>query len=304
MQNTSGKRDLDGTTTGTSRRGFLKATTTAAVGAAGLSAVGGTAVADSPTTAATAPSDYPRISTRDHFDNSANLVSGETTDSYDRNGDWSALGDAPLTLFVHGWDVSEQGALDAAYECQLALEGNGYANDVAAFSWDADKGSSWDGGWSDAKTIAEKNGEKLANFVTDWNADTGRDIRLIGHSLGARVSAETLVSLLADFGASDAVTSVSLVGGAIDDQSVAQSGAYADAVRDGTMELHNYYSTNDGVLGNIYQTREFDTAVGEEGLDGTPVANYTDHDVSSVVSAHSDYYKRDVGCVPQIVAEF
>lgn len=285
------------------RRQFLRGTTATVVGVAGLSAISGTVAAN-----ATAPSDYPRISTRDHFNDDGDLINGESTFSYDIAGDWSGYNSGEeIAVFVHGWrssDESDEG-IDAAYTAQLALEQNGYDEFNAVFTWDSDKGDSWwDLGWTDAKEIARDNGEKLANFVTDWNDQVGTPVRIIAHSLGALVTVETLESVVEDFGRTDQVTSVSLLGGAIDNDAPARGDDYGRFVRDATAEFDNFYSDRDEVLDTVYELRELDTAVGEEGLEGQPVSNYEDHDVTSLVADHGDYYKPDVGCMGLVVEEF
>jgi hypothetical protein len=291
------------------RRRFLRGATVAAAGVAGLTAATGTAAAGSSAENADAPGDYPRVTTRDHFDDDADLVDGETGFSYQLGGDTSALGDETLTLFVHGWQNSEEDAMDSAYECQLALEENGYGADAAAYSWDSDVGDSLDLGWADAKEIAEKNGPKLANFVTDWNAETGQDVRLICHSLGARVAVFALESLEDDFGASDAVASVTLVGGAVADDAVSLDAGwfdseYGDHIEYATEQCDNFHDDDDPILEYVFETREWEDAAGEKGCAGPEPNNYTDFDVTDEVDAHGDYYKRDVGIVDQIVAQW
>lgn len=287
----------------TDRRGFLRGASAAVVGAVGLTALPGSVAATD------APADYPRISTRDHFDDDAELINGETAESYDREGDWSALGDDTLALFVHGWRASESDALDGAYEAQQALEENGYDGDVAAYSWDADEGDSIDLGWTDAKEIAERNGQKLANAVTDWNDDEGTDVRLIAHSLGARVTVATMESLEADFDAEDAITSATLLGGAIEEDDPSLDAGwwdeeYGDHIEFACEQFDNFYNDDDPVLEYVYETREFEDAVGEKGIDGPAPDNYTDFDVTDTVDGHGDYYKRDVGCMDQVVDAF
>ena len=279
------------------------------VSTVGFVSASGTAAAGSSASHADAPSDYPRVTTRDHFDDDANLADGETALSYQRAGDFADIGDETLTLFVHGWMNDDQDALDGAYECQLALEANGYGGDTAAFSWDSDQGDSLDLGWADAKDIAEKNGPKLANFITDWNANVGTDVRLVAHSLGARVTVFAMESLETDFGAADAVTSATLLGGAVEEDDVSLDAGwfdteYGDHIEYAAEQFDNFHDDGDPILEYVYETREWEDAVGEKGCDGPKPDNYTDFDVTDQVDAHSDYYKRDVGVADQIVAQW
>ncbi|WP_136717420.1 alpha/beta fold hydrolase [Halorientalis salina] len=299
-----GSIDAEETRTAVSRRTFLRGAATAVVGAGGVTALSGPAAAKSDSENAEAPDGYPRVSTRDHFDDNGSLVGGNTDQNYDVEGD---LGSGELLLFVHGWnnDDANDDDVNSAYECQLALEQNGYGGNVAAYSWDSDKGDSWDLGWSTAKDIAEKNGPKLANFVTDRSGP----VRLVGHSLGARVAIFALQSLEDDFGAADAVESVTLVGGAIARDAPSLDAGwfdseYGDHIEYATRQFDNFYADDDEVLEYVFETREFEDAVGEKGIDGPAPDNYTDVDVTAGIDAHGDYYKRDVGCVPQIVGQF
>lgn len=90
---------------------------------------------------------------------------------------------------------------------------------VVGFTWDSDKGGGVDSGWNEAVGIARQNGPKLAQWIADHNDRGGAPVRIIGHSLGARVTAEALSNLRAR-GRFNAVESVTLLGGAIDDQEV------------------------------------------------------------------------------------
>jgi len=298
-------------TTGLARRAFLRrGAATAVAGVLGVTAASGTAAAgewkESSAEDASAPSDFPAVTTRGHFDSDGNLINGETEFSYDKRGDFGPIGDEELVIFVHGFNVDDQAALDAAYECQLALEQNGYGDDVIGYSWDSDEGDSADLGWSDAKTIARKNGEKLANYITNWNYYVGEQVNIIAHSLGARVAAEAAESVVVDFDRSNAINTVVLVGGAIDDQEVGEEDEYGAYLEIAAESVDNYYNNDDQVLDDVYTSREWDTAVGQYGIqDGANrPENYDDDDVTDVVDKHGDYYKRDVGCMNQIVWEF
>ena len=285
------------------RRGFLRGFAAAAtVGVTGLATVGTAGAAD-------VTDDYPRVSTRDHFDDDADLTDGETAHSYDVEGDWSAIGDDTLTVWVHGWRTDAQEAVEGAEEAQSALEANGYGGDVVAYSWDADKGDSLDLGWADAKDIADGNGEKLANFLTDWSADHDTPVRVVAHSLGARVTVDTCRSLQDDFEEPDALTSATLLGGAIEDDDPSLDAGWFDdeygpSIEYAVGEFDNFYSGDDPVLRYIFNTREFEDAVGEVGIEGPAPDNYEDHDVTDRVDGHSGYYQRADGVMDRVLAEW
>lgn len=307
-------------TQSTTRRRVLRGAAAGAAALTGVTASAGTAVAgdwteDSPP-AADAPADYPRVSAREHFDDDANLINGETTYSYDTAGDWGKYhspGDE-LCIFVHGWNVDEQGAMDTAYEAELAMAQNGYDWGVfnVLFTWDSDKGDSPDMGWSDAREIARDTGEKLANFIQSWDATHDVPIRLIGHSLGGSVVCEAVESLYVDhadlFGTSspplNVVDNVAFLGAAVDDQAVSTDGEYGEALYHSVVEVNNYVNNDDQVLDDVYETREWTPAIGEEGADAPEPDNYFDRNVSDIVDLHGDYYRRDVGCMGEVVSRF
>lgn len=296
-----------------SRRSVLRRGAATVVGVAGLGSATGQVHAgdlvDGEGEKAEAPEDYQRVSTRDHFDDDANLVNGETPESYDVEGSLpSSWGDDTLTLFIHGFMSSDEDDddIDSGYECQLALEENGYDGDAAVFTWDSDKGDSIDLGWADAKDIAQKNGRKLANFTQTFVTENDTDVRWIAHSLGARVVLFALKSLEEEYDEPDIVTSVSLLGGAVEEDDVSLDAGWFDSeygeyIEFAAQQCDNFYKDDDEVLEYIYETREWEDAAGEKGCDGPEPNNYTDYDVADIVPTHYDYFVREFGCIPQVV---
>lgn len=286
----------------TSRRRFLRGVAaTAAVGATGVGFTGVAAAAD-------APSDYPRVTTREHFNDDAELINGEGETSYQQAGDFPESSDE-LTLMVHGWRNDDQDALNTAQETENALPDNDYDGDVAAYSWDSDKGDSLDLGWADAKDIAERNGPKLANFITEWNANVGTDVRLIAHSLGARVTVFAMKSLEERFDTSDAVVSATLLGGAVAEDAVSLDAGWFDAeygsyIENSAEQFDNFHADDDPILEYIYETREWEDAVGEKGCEGPEPDNYTDFDVTDEIDDHGQYYQDGDGVIDQVVAQW
>lgn len=254
-----------------------------------------------------APTDYPGVSTRDHFEitwyGSVELVEG--TYEYGYRGNWSAYdhGDE-LLLFLHGWrnDDDEDDDIDGAYTAERALMEQGYDETGAVFTWDADKGGGIDDGWYEAQEIARRNGPKLANFVTTWNHYDGRPIRMVAHSLGAQVACSTM-DVLRDWGRADAVDSLVLLGGAADNEACAVDGEWGPGLAYAPKRVLNCYKTDDAVLEWAYSLGEFNRAVGETGVEGTPPSNMTEVDVSDVVPDHYSYpeLKRDGGCMDVVV---
>jgi len=312
----SGSHDGSDRERGIGRRRFVRATAAAAAGVGVLGAGTGTAaagpLAEGEGEKAEAPSDYQRVSTRDHFDDDANLINGESAWSYDVEGSWpGSWGEDTLTLLVHGWlsNDEENNDIDSGYECQLALEENGYDGDTAVFTWDSDKGDSWDFGWDDAKDIAERNGRKLANF-TQWYANEfGVNVRWVGHSLGSRVILFALESLHEDYGEYNLLESVSLLGGAVEEDDVSLDAGWWDSeygqhIDYAAKQFDNFYAHEDEVLEWIFETREWDEAVGLSGGDDPLPSNYSDYDVTDAVPTHYDYYVRDYGCIPRVVSKW
>jgi pimeloyl-ACP methyl ester carboxylesterase len=289
-----------------SRRRLLQTT---AAGVGGLVAASGTAAAiskgdgdDGPP-----PENFPHVTTRDHFDigwfGSVSLTDGHTaTDYATRNGVPGLDGSKPaeIAVHVHGWLSDTDGALVSFDQSKAALRANGYDAPVVGFSWDADTGLDQ---WWPATEIAERNGYKLAQFLLDyWRATDGAGVRLLAHSLGARVALSAVLTLAYnDY--TDVVTSVSLLGGAADDDAVALGGTYGDALETAVGQVDNFWKDDDAVLNWAYSTAELDGAVGEEGCQGTPPANYADHNVDYVPD-HYSYYERDQGCMPAVTAQF
>ncbi|MWG34114.1 alpha/beta hydrolase [Halomarina oriensis] len=283
-----------------SRRRFLTTTGAAGLGLAGLS---GTATAGGKGDGGkTAPSDFPRVTTRGHFDitwyGSVVLEDGYSATDYDTAGDFSGVfGRDELLVFAHGWLNDDQGGLDTAYTgvTNLGLEGYDYPG--IGFSYDSD---TWVTSWWAATEIAERNGRKLAAFTRDVRQQyPNTTVRYVAHSLGARVVLEAAKTLDA-WGMRDALGSVSLLGGAADNDSVATDGEYGPAIERSVGSFSNFWKSDDSVLNGLYSTAEFDSAVGEEGCEGTPPANYEDVNVDYVPD-HFSYYYEEEGCLADVV---
>ena len=271
------------------------------VAAGGRSGQEGTPSGDGNDDALDAPEDYPVVTTRDHFEvtwyGSVSLADGHTETVYDVDGDWPSAG-AELTLFVHGWLNDGESGRDSAHTAEVALREADYDDPVVGYVWDADEYV-----WWTATEIAERNGAKLANFTTDYLADhPDASVRYVAHSLGARVVLRALATLH-EWGRADAVESVSLLGGAADDDAVAADGEYGDDVEYAAGAVHNYWKDDDAVLQWAYSLAEADAAVGEEGCEGTTPANYEDHNVDDVPD-HFSYPEPGEGCVDDVVADF
>lgn len=288
-----------------SRRRFLAGAAGAVAGVAGLSGTASAFEGDDGDIEGAA--DYPRATTRGHFDISwwygDYLTDGHTAFDYDTAGTVPGLdGTSPdeVVVAVHGWRVEPDEAPDHFATVETSLGRNGYDHPVVGFSWDSDTDLD---DWWPATDIAERNGPKLAHFTADYAAENpGTTIRYTGHSLGARVVLEA-IKALNSWGLRDVVSSATLLGGAADNDSVAVDGEYGDDIGAAVGQFDNFWKSDDDVLNWAYSTAEFDGAVGEEGADGAPPGNYEDHNVDFVPD-HFSYHEPGDGCVPQVVAEW
>ncbi|WP_435349452.1 DUF726 domain-containing protein [Haloarchaeobius sp. HRN-SO-5] len=281
-----------------SRRRFVGGAATAALG---------TGLAAGATGTAAASDQFPRVTTRGHYDitwyGSVYLTDGHTEWDYDTVGTIPGVHTAApdeLLIHVHGWQNEPNEAVEGFIEAETAYRNNDYDGAVIGFSWDSDSSLF---GWWDSTEIAEENGKKLANFVNQYRlANPDTTIRLVCHSLGARVTLRC-VEVLNVNGITDALDSVALLGGAADNDAVSTGGRYGPDLASAVGQVDNYWKDGDDVLHWAYTTAEFDSAVGEEGCEGTPPWNYQDHNVDYVPD-HFSYYQPDEGCIPEVVSEW
>ncbi len=288
------------------RRSFVK---TLAASAATVGIATTTASAGGGNDNLDGPSDYPGVSTRDHFEitwyGSVELADDETSTSFDFRGDWGNYWDGDeLFLMVHGWNNDREGAIDTAYTADRGLQEQGYDEIGAVYTWDSDKGGGLDDGWYEAQEIAQENGPKLAAFVYYWTQEWYPDvpIRIEAHSLGAQVVGSA-VRTLRNWGLSNVLQDVVLLGGAADNDECAVEGDYGPGFEYAAEQVVNCYKTDDGVLEWAYSLGELDRAVGETGVEGTTPSNMTELDVTNVVPDHYSHYelKADGGCQDLVV---
>ncbi|WP_247001299.1 alpha/beta hydrolase [Halosolutus gelatinilyticus] len=296
-------RERDSRESFVSRRAVLRTSGTAIAGAGALLA-GSSPVAagDKKGGCDDPPWSFPRVTTRDHFEtsNGVQLTDGNDEYNYEYAGDGiPGVHDpapAELLVFVHGWNNDDEGAVCTFGDAAGTFSSEGYYNPVVGFSWDADHG------WYDATEIAERNGAKLAYFTYSYkSSNPDVRVRYVAHSLGARVALMALKNLN-HWDRPDDVTSVSILGGAADDDSVAMEGTYGEDISEAAGHVDNYWMGDDDVLNWAYGFAEWGEAVGNDGCDGTAPWNYTDYDVGYVPD-HGSYYQDD-GCVHEVVANF
>ncbi|MFB6166323.1 MAG: esterase/lipase family protein [Haloarculaceae archaeon] len=211
-------------------------------------------------------------------------------------------GEDEFVIYVHGYlEDLAGGGENQAKALQVALRKQGYRQPVVAALWDSNTLN-----WWKAKDAAERAGRELAGWIDDYLAgypDT--TVRVVGHSLGGRAAYAMLSALESD------LASVSTLGAASDPDAVCRDGKWGSAIAGFDGPVYNFHSTRDGIVCRDYALLEFTPAVGCVGAacDGlftasSPPGNYRDVDVSTQVDHHCDYYRAEVGCVPQLVERF
>ncbi|MFP8958614.1 DUF726 domain-containing protein [Natrialbaceae archaeon A-CW3] len=287
-----------------SRRTVLRGVGASAVGLGGLVLASSPAQAGKKDSCDDPPMWYPRVTTRGHFDTtwwgSVYITDGNDATNYDLAGDPipGLDGSTPdeLLIHAHGWNNDLEGGVCSVSEAGFTFDLEGYEHPVIGYTWDADYG------WYNATSIAEQNGAKLAHFLIAYRAQNpGVTLRLCCHSLGARVVLSA-IDTLAQWGHHDVVESATLLGGAADNDSPSLEGTYGSAIESTVGRLDNFWMNDDAVLDWAYTTAEWGTAIGASTIDGTPPANYADHNVDYVPD-HFSHYKPD-GCLHEVITTF
>ncbi len=137
--------------------------------------------------------------------------------------------------------------------------------------------------WHVARTRASMTGAVLADAIVRADLDS---VVLIGFSLGARVMTATAESLATRHEPHPRVQSMHLLGAAVESRWDWRS---VEPAVEGT--IHNYFSTNDKVLGAAFRVAEAGKkAIGCEGIPTTS-RKVKNVNVSKVVRVHQDQLK-------------
>ncbi|HEX2231045.1 MAG TPA: alpha/beta hydrolase [Nitrososphaeraceae archaeon] len=225
----------------------------------------------------------PLVSTRGHFNlETGQLKNGHIGTDYDAS---NVPGLQPGTscpeeaaIYVHGvWTgigsflanfENETGIFDRA---RMSLASNNYSIPVIGFSWDSNTTIITPNniGWSIAKDIAQDNGPKLAHFIFDYKSNCSTtNIRIIAHSLGARVVLSALQDLTGNQewnSRNFKIDSVHLTGAAVDDEqvSIVPSDAddpgekvYGQAIESQVIRFYNFFDNEDNALQRPYPSAE------------------------------------------------
>jgi len=223
-----------------------------------------------------------------------------------------------VAIFIHGWGNDEGLAKERLDRVKLALKKNNYTYPLIGLSWASDKL------WEAAKAIAKENGPKLAHFILDLkNKCQDVKVRLIAHSLGARVALSSLDSLHRNStwnNGNFTLTSVHLLAAAVDNEEVSKDptdieadptnaysvkSAYGEAIEEEVVRFDNLRSSEDNVLEmypfrpfdyayKIYPLFEGDLALGQNGYQSSPnitlPENYKEQDIKDQIK---DIYDAD-----------
>jgi pimeloyl-ACP methyl ester carboxylesterase len=216
-----------------------------------------------------------------------------------------------VAIFIHGWGQNETGAKERLDRVKMSLEKNNYTHPLVGFSWDSDRE------WNAAQFLAKWNGPMLADYIVglmdNCKQHHGKDIkiRLIGHSMGARIILSSLDSLHKNATWNNSnfkVASVDLLGAAVDNEEVTMNPGdilvdktnwgspksdYGGAIQEEVMRFYNLYNPKDNVFELIYPLFEGDFALGQSGYQKLPYPitfpkNYEDIDVTDQIKAIHD----------------
>jgi len=216
-----------------------------------------------------------------------------------------------VAIFIHGWGLNETEAKERLDRVKMSLEKNNYTHPLVGFSWDSDTE------WNAAQFLAKWNGPKLADYIVGLmdnckqHHDKDIKIRLIGHSMGARIILSSLDSLHKNATWNNSnfkVASVDLLGATVDDEEVTMNPGdilvdqtnwgspksdYGGAIQEEVVRFYNLYNPKDNVFELIYPLFEGDIALGQSGYQKLPYPitfpkNYEDIDVTDQIKAIHD----------------
>jgi hypothetical protein len=203
-----------------------------------------------------------------------------------------------IVIFVHGWGVGPEAAKEQLDRVRMSLNESSYDIPLIGYSW----GSNIE--WNEAKLLSNKEGAKLAHFISAYNQVCNSDerkseVRLIGHSLGSRVVLSSLQNLNSRIPENNfKILSVNLMGAAVDNEEVSMDPIdscnnpftwwigdcaldpgnvkrnYGNAINQHVVRFYNLVNSEDNVLEFIYPAFEGgDRALGQDGKQQLPHIN-------------------------------
>jgi hypothetical protein len=148
-----------------------------------------------------------------------------------------------MAIYVHGFKRDDIEAKEEFNRLQTSLLHNNYRIPLVGFSWDSKTD------WPTAKTNAIKNGPNLAKVITNFTKEcSNTDIRILAHSLGAAVVNSTLISLNENVTLTSKISSVHLLGAAINNSLIAQNTLLGKAIENKVGKFYNLYNPEDDGL--------------------------------------------------------
>jgi hypothetical protein len=169
------------------------------------------------------------------------------------------------------------------------LNSNEYNIPVVGFNWDSNTAIN-PSGWDIAKSIAKQNGPKLAKFLSDFRTNCPNcNIRIIAHSLGAKVVESTLINLNNNKtwknNSAYNITSIHLIGAAISDRATSKNTQFGNAIDNIVDNFYNLYNPKDNLLQGLYVKTENANPLGLLGLNKEEPfpSNYTERNVMSEI---------------------
>jgi esterase/lipase superfamily enzyme len=230
----------------------------------------------------------PLVSTRANFDASTSLLlpNHKKTDYAATDVPGLQVGKCPaeIVIYVHGVGASQSDATEQTERVKMSLNNNGYYNPVIGFSWDSNtpKGAS-----TVAPLIAKQQGPKLAHFLLDFkNKCPDSKVRMIGHSMGARVTLSTLASLHTNKewkSKNFELASVHLIGAGVASSWNVDGikSPVRNIIEQVVIKFYNLFNPKDKALSGTYPRVEHHTALGNTGA-------------QKGISLPSNYIQRDV----------
>lgn len=195
-----------------------------------------------------------------------------------------------ISIYVHGIWANEKQAREQAERVFLSLQDSEYGIPLIGYSWDSNTSFSLTDpnialeGWNTAKKIANGNGPLFAQLILDFKKACESDnVRIIAHSLGARVTLAALQSLHANpewtTNSNNEIRSIHLLGAAIDNEQISTTAndcrfndpklsCSGEAIEALVGRLFNLYNPEDNMLQFVYNRVEGDKALGWCGEGG------------------------------------
>jgi hypothetical protein len=246
------------------------------------------------TTTPTTPTLPSIVSTRGHFSLlTGKLIFLHNASDFDYHrmsklGRNYYLGGGELVMYIHGVWVDQYSAKEQVDRTNLSLGANGCHIPTMGFRWDSNTSAN-PIDWGIAKYIANQNGLKLAKFISDFKT-VYRDvnIRIIAHSLGAKVVESALIALDKNNNKRTQtkhtpyyIASIHLMGAAINDISTSKNTAFGNAIENTVNRFYNLYNPEDNALKRAYVNTENQNPLGLYGTrKGEPsTANYAERNV-------------------------